>query len=59
MAKESGFKGFILPEDNAKEAAVVKGLDVYGVKNIRDVADFFLMVKRSLFAPKWISRVSF
>ncbi len=41
MAKESGFKGFILPEDNAKEAAVVKGLDVYGVKNIRDVADFF------------------
>ncbi|MFA6702517.1 MAG: YifB family Mg chelatase-like AAA ATPase [Dysgonamonadaceae bacterium] len=41
MAKEKGFKGLILPADNAKEAAVVKGLEVYGVKNIREVVDFF------------------
>ncbi len=41
MAKESGFKGFILPVENAKEAAVVKGLDVYGMKNIVEVVDFF------------------
>jgi len=32
MAKEIGFEGFILPEENAKEAAVVEGLDIYGVK---------------------------
>lgn len=41
MAKESGFKGFIIPKENAKEAAVVEGLDVYGVSNIREVVDFF------------------
>lgn len=41
MAKENGFKGFILPAENAKEAAVVEGLEVYGVSNIREVAGFF------------------
>lgn len=41
LAKESGFKGFILPEDNAKEAAVVEGLEVLGVKNIKEVVEFF------------------
>jgi magnesium chelatase family protein len=41
MAKEIGFEGFILPEENAKEAAVVEGLDIYGVKNIRQVTGFF------------------
>jgi magnesium chelatase family protein len=40
MAKENGFKGFILPTENAKEAAVVEGLDVYGVENIRQVIGF-------------------
>jgi len=41
MAKEIGFEGFILPEENAKEAAVVESLDIYGVKNIRQVTGFF------------------
>ena len=40
MAKEEGFKGFILPEANAKEAAVVKDLDVIGVSKITEVVDF-------------------
>jgi len=40
-AKEEGFKGFILPEQNAKEAAIVEGLEVYGVTNIKQVIDFF------------------
>ncbi len=40
MAKANGFKGFILPSENAKEAAVVEGLDVYGVDNIRQVIAF-------------------
>ncbi len=39
-AKEEGFKGLILPEQNAREAAVVQGLSVYGAQNIREVADF-------------------
>ena len=40
-AKEEGFKGFILPKQNAKEAAIVEGLEVYGVENIKEVIEFF------------------
>jgi len=40
-ARESGFKGIILPRKNAREAAVVNNLDVYGVDNICDVVGFF------------------
>jgi len=41
LAKERGFKGFILPKANAKEAAIVEGIDVYGVETIVDVISFF------------------
>ncbi len=40
-AKEEGFKGFILPSQNAKEAAIVDDLEVYGVDTIRQVINFF------------------
>jgi magnesium chelatase family protein len=40
-AKEEGFQGFILPKDNAKEAAIVDGIKVFGAENIKDVIDFF------------------
>ncbi len=40
-AREEGFKGFILPKQNAKEAAIVDHLEVYGVENIREVIDYF------------------
>jgi len=40
-AKKSGFKGFILPEQNAREAAIVSGITIYGVSNIGQVIDFF------------------
>jgi len=40
-ARKEGFKGFILPKANAKEAAVVSDLEVYGVENIEEVIDFF------------------
>ena len=33
-AREEGFKGFILPSQNAKEAAIVNDLKVFGVDNI-------------------------
>jgi magnesium chelatase family protein len=40
-AREEKFKGIILPKQNVREAAIVKGLDVYGVENIKEVIDFF------------------
>jgi magnesium chelatase family protein len=38
-AKEEGFEGIILPVENAKEAAVVGGLTVFGAKNLIEVVD--------------------
>ncbi len=40
-AREEGFTAFILPLGNAKEAAIVSDLKVYGVENIKEVIEFF------------------
>jgi len=40
-AREEKFKGIILPKQNAREAAIVSDLDVYGVESIKEVIDFF------------------
>lgn len=40
-ARRQGFKGFILPKQNAKEAAIVNDIKVYGVENILEVIHFF------------------
>lgn len=40
-ALEEGYKGFILPIQNAKEAAIVDGLVVYGIDRIEQVISFF------------------
>ncbi len=40
-AREQGFEGLILPKQNAREAAVVNRLKVYGVGNIKEVIEFF------------------
>lgn len=41
QAKKEGFKGFILPAENAKEAAVVDDLEVYGVEGLDEVVRMF------------------
>lgn len=41
QAAQEGFKGFILPSANAKEAAIVNDVKVYGVDDIKQVMDFF------------------
>jgi len=40
QAKEEHFKGIILPEANAREAAVVNDLEVYGANNLQEVIHF-------------------
>ncbi|MGR4858213.1 YifB family Mg chelatase-like AAA ATPase [Bacteroides pyogenes] len=40
-AREAGFEGLIVPRQNAREAAVVNRLKVYGVENIKEVIEFF------------------
>lgn len=39
-AKNNGFRGVILPADNAGEAAVVDGIEVYGFEHLTDVIAF-------------------
>lgn len=40
QSRKEKFKGFILPKQNAKEAAIVNDLEVYGVDNLTQVVDF-------------------
>ena len=40
-ARELGFEGMIVPRQNAREAAVVNNLTVYGASNLREVVEFF------------------
>lgn len=39
--KELGIKTFFVPEENAKEAALVQEVDVYGAKHLRDIVAHF------------------
>lgn len=39
-ARQEGYKGIILPASNAEEAAVVEGLDVFGMTDLLEVVHF-------------------
>ncbi|MDE3126317.1 MAG: YifB family Mg chelatase-like AAA ATPase [Bacteroidota bacterium] len=41
QARKDGFKGLIVPKANAREAAMVNQLAVYGVEHITEVVNFF------------------
>ncbi|NJN27719.1 MAG: YifB family Mg chelatase-like AAA ATPase [Cyclobacteriaceae bacterium] len=40
-ARKHGFKGFILPRENAAEAAIVNNIDIIGVETLQEAIDFF------------------
>lgn len=40
LARALGYEGFILPEANATEAAVVNNLNIYGARSLRQVVEF-------------------
>lgn len=40
QAKKDGFKGIILPKQNEPEAAIVDGIEIYGMENMQEVIDF-------------------
>lgn len=39
-AREKGIRKFIVPKENAKEGAVVKDVEVYGISSLREVINF-------------------
>jgi magnesium chelatase family protein len=40
QARTEKYKGIIIPKENAREAAIVNSLEVYGVESLREVVDF-------------------
>jgi len=40
QARKENFKGIFIPKENAREAAIVNDLNVYGVKHINEVVEF-------------------
>ncbi len=41
QARKENFKGLIVPRQNAREAAMVNNLKVYGVSHLKEVLEFF------------------
>ncbi|MFZ1799920.1 MAG: YifB family Mg chelatase-like AAA ATPase [Chitinophagaceae bacterium] len=41
QARKEGFKGLIVPKENAREAGMVNQLKVYAVNHLKEVIDFF------------------
>ncbi len=39
-ARKQGFKGVVVPQANAREAAIVQGIEVFGVEHLQQVLDF-------------------
>lgn len=48
MVRDAGFKGLILPLENAPEAAVVSGVNVYGIRSLPEVVKFLKSEKTFL-----------
>ncbi|WP_457552391.1 YifB family Mg chelatase-like AAA ATPase [Desulfobacula sp.] len=58
-AKEKGYKGIIIPFENADEAAMVDGIDVLPVKSLSQIVDFFsgfVEIKTVHMDPLWRTR---
>ncbi len=51
-AKENGVENIFVPLENAAEAAVVEGINVYGVENVKQVTEHFTDVNRLKPTPK-------
>jgi len=45
-AKKLGYKEIFLPIDNAKEAALVDGITIYGANNLKEVIDHIHIIKK-------------
>jgi magnesium chelatase family protein len=41
QSRKEEFKGFVLPKSNAREAAIVNGIDVIGVETLKEAIEYF------------------
>jgi magnesium chelatase family protein len=52
-ARDEGFKGVIVPVKNAHEAAVVNGLDVYGMEYVKRALEVAAAGHRNIYRANW------
>lgn len=57
LAKQEGIRGLILPRNNAKEAAMVEGVEVYPMESLRETVDF-LAGEHQMLEPFAVDRLS-
>jgi len=53
MAKERGYKGFVLPVENANEAAIVQDIEILGARHIDEVVSHF--TSRASIQPRTVN----
>lgn len=59
--KELGIKNIIVPKSNAKEAALIEGINVYGAEHLTDVVNHFVETKipqTKIDIKQYLSKVS-
>ena len=54
LARETGFKSVFVPKDNAFEASVAEGIDIYAAESVSQILDHFTMRTRIEKQPKFI-----
>lgn len=54
LAKEEGMKAVFVPEENAFEASVAEGIDIYGVSDIKELTEHFTSPRRIKKSGKFI-----
>ncbi len=55
-ARRQGFRGVVAPAENAPEAAMVEGLEVIGVRTLREAAEFLSSARE--IAPERVDRAA-
>ena len=51
LAKQSGYKQIYLPFDNIKQASLIKGIDIFGIKSLKQL---YLHLKKELILDPYI-----
>ena len=54
LARETGFKSVFVPKDNAFEASVAEGIEIYAAESVSQILDHFTMRTRIEKQPKFI-----
>lgn len=55
LSKKNGFRRIFVPKDNAVEASVVEGIEVYGIENLKELQEFLDGKRDMLPMPPYVN----